>query len=223
MSKPIIAVDGPAASGKGSLARKLAEYLDFAYMDTGVLYRAVGFEVLDDGLSVKDKRDCINAAQTLVKKLKNSPDTSKILSNPRLRDDDIGNAASKVAAIPEVREALNSLQRNFAESPGQQYKGAILDGRDIGTIICPKADLKFFITCDVEIRAKRRLKELQSKGLSVTYSTVLEDMRERDVRDAHTLEAHEEDGYVTNILDTSHLSADEAFEAALKIIEGQTG
>ena len=106
MTKPIIAVDGPAASGKGTLARKLAEKLDFAYMDTGVLYRAVAFEVIDTGLSFKDKRDTIDAAQNLLKKLQNAPDPNKILSNPRLRDDDIGQGASKVAAIPEIRQIL---------------------------------------------------------------------------------------------------------------------
>jgi len=219
MSKPIIAVDGPAASGKGTMARKLASALDFAYMDTGILYRAVAFEVLDDGLSIKDKRDCMDAAQILVKKINNARDTSKILGNPRLRDDDIGQAASKVAAIPEVRERLNALQKDFAKTPGHQYKGAILDGRDIGTIICPNADLKFFVTCDIEVRAKRRLKELQSKGIQATYGTVLDDMRERDTRDSKRKDAPMTRAEDAILIDNSTLNAEETLEMVLNIVK----
>jgi len=178
MSKPVIAVDGPAASGKGTVARKLAEALNFAYMDTGILYRAVAFEVIDDGLSVKDKRDCMDAAKILIKKIKNSPNPSKITGNPRLRDDDIGQAASKVAAIGEVRETLNDLQRQFA---------------------------------------KRRLKELQSKGIAATYGTVLDDMRERDSRDAQRKDAPMTRAKDAIIIDNSDLNADETLEMALKI------
>lgn len=218
----IIAIDGPAASGKGTLAKRLAAHFNLAFMDTGKLYRAVAFEVVSGGLSIKDKKDVIDAAQILARKIKQNG-VDQVLSNDTLREDKIGLAASKAAAMKEVRAILLDIQRDFAKGPHNNKEGAVLDGRDIGTVICPNADIKLFVTADLTIRAQRRLKELQSKGLSVTYSTVLEDMRERDVRDAHTLEAHEEDGYVTNILDTSHLSADEAFEAALKIIEGQTG
>ena len=189
MSKPVIAVDGPAASGKGTLARKLAEHFDFAYMDTGILYRATAFEVIDSGLSIKDKRDAVEAAQTLMKKLQSAPDPNKILSNMRLRDDDIGQAASKIAAFQEVREVLNDMQRSFAKNPGQHAKGAILDGRDIGTVICPNADVKLFVTAKIETRAKRRLKDLQSKGLIANYSDVLDDMRERDSRDMQRKDA----------------------------------
>ena len=215
--KYIIAVDGPAASGKGTVARKLAEALHFAYMDTGILYRAVAFEVIDTGLSIKDKRDCIDAAHTLVKKIKNSPNPCKIMGNPRLRDDDIGQAASKVAAIPQVREALNDLQKNFAKNPGAAVNGAILDGRDIGTVICPSADLKLFITAKIEIRAKRRLKDLQNQGINVTYTTVLDDMRERDSRDAQRDSAPMTRAKDAIIIDNSDLNADETLEMALKI------
>jgi len=126
MSKPIIAVDGPAASGKGTVARKLAEALNFAYMDTGILYRGVALEILDNGLSIKDKRDAHDAAQIMVQKIMTTTDPNKTLSNPRLRDDDIGQAASKIATIPEVRETLNNLQRQFAKNPGNDVSGAII-------------------------------------------------------------------------------------------------
>ena len=219
MSKPVIAVDGPAASGKGSLARKLAENLNFAYMDTGILYRGTAFEVLDSGLSIKDKRDCIDAAQNLIKKIQNSPNPNKILGNPRLRDDDIGQAASITAAIPEVRKTLNDLQKNFTKNPGHGVEGAILDGRDIGTVICPDADVKLFVTAKIEIRAKRRLKDLQSKGIAATYGTVLDDMRERDSRDAQRSEAPLARAKDAVIIDNSDLNAEETLEMALKIIK----
>ena len=213
----VIAVDGPAASGKGTMARKLAGALDFAYMDTGALYRGVAFEVIDSGLSVKDKRDAKDAAQNLLKKINAAPDPSKILGNPRLKDDDIGQAASIVAALPEVRQTLKELQQNFAQNPGKQYKGAILDGRDIGTVICPDADLKLFVTAETEIRAQRRLKELQSKGIAAKYGTVLDDMRERDARDAGRKDAPMTQAEDAVIIDNSDLSADETLETALKI------
>lgn len=215
----IIAIDGPAASGKGTLAKRLAGHLNLAFMDTGKLYRATAYEVLHEGLSIEDKRDAVSAAHLLEKKIK-AKGVEAVLNNTTLREDRIGVAASKVAAIPEVRKALLDIQVNFAKGVHPGKDGAVLDGRDVGTVICPSADVKLFVTADLDIRAQRRLKELQSKGLSVTYSTVLEDMRDRDNRDAHTLKAHEAPGYVTNVLDTSHLDADQAFEAALKIIKG---
>ena len=216
----IIAIDGPAASGKGTLARKLAQHLNYPYMDTGKLYRATAFELLDEGLSTKDKKDAIRAAKTLSQKIKNYG-VEKVLNNTTLKEDRIGTAASQVAAIPEVRAALLDIQKNFAGSPEAIVNGAILDGRDVGTVICPDADVKLFITAELGVRAERRRKELQSKGLSVTYSTVLEDMRARDARDAHTLNAHEAAGYSTNIVDTTLMTPDEAFDAALKIIKAK--
>ena len=217
MPKPVIAVDGPAASGKGSLARKLAKTLNFAYMDTGILYRAVAFEVLDDGLSIKDKRDVIDCAKNFVKKLKNPLSNKKLLENPRLRDDDIGSAASKVAVLTDLRKILNDLQRDFALNPPTPAKGAILDGRDIGTIICPDAQLKFFVTADVEIRSRRRLKELHLNGIDVSYSTVLDDMRERDKRDSERADAPMTRAEDAVIIDNSDLNAEETLEMALNI------
>lgn len=216
----IIAIDGPAASGKGTLARKLAEHLGYAYMDTGKLYRAAAFELLNEGFSTRDKIDAIKSARRLSQKIKDHG-APYVLDNMTLREDHIGTEASKIAAIPEVRAALLDIQREFIRSPQALASGAILDGRDIGTIIAPRADVKLFVTADVEIRAERRLKELQSKGLSGTYSTVLDDMRDRDNRDAHTLKAHEAPGYRTTVLDTTDLDADQAFEAALEIIRSQ--
>ena len=217
MTKPIIAVDGPAASGKGTMARKLAQKLDFAYMDTGILYRGVAFEIIDTGLSIKDKRDAIDAAQNLIKKIKNT-DPNKVLGNQRLRDDDIGQAASIIAVIPEVREILNDLQKDFAQNPGIHAEGAVLDGRDIGTVICPDADIKFFVTAKTEVRAKRRLKELHSKRIAATYGDVLDDMLERDSRDAQRKSAPLAQAKDAIVIDNSDLNAEETLEMALKIV-----
>ena len=217
MTKPIIAVDGPAASGKGTMARKLAQKLDFAYMDTGILYRGVAFEIIDTGLSIKDKRDAIDAAQNLIKKIKNT-DPNKVLGNPRLRDDDIGQAASIIAVIPEVREILNDLQKDFAQNPEIHAEGAVLDGRDIGTVICPDADIKFFVTAQTEVRAKRRLKELHSKRIAATYGDVLDDMLERDSRDAQRKSAPLAQAKDAIVIDNSDLNAEETLEMALKIV-----
>ena len=208
----IIAIDGPAASGKGTLARALAENLNFAHMDTGALYRAVGYEVLQSGGSPSDENDALAACASLAKKITN-PET---LSNPDLRTDDSGNAASQVAVIQSVRDALLQMQRDFAQSPGKSYKGAVLDGRDIGTIVCPQAQIKLYVTANMEIRAERRMKELQSKGIPVTYEAVLEDMRARDARDTGRKAAPLKPAEDAIIIDTSDLSQDEALAKALE-------
>ncbi len=209
----IIAIDGPAASGKGTLARALADALDFAYMDTGALYRAVGFEVLFAGGNPESESDALHGCNILSQKL-NSDDT--ILSNPDLRNDKIGNAASKVAAIQSVRDALLDIQRNFAKNPAIGKAGAILDGRDIGTVVCPRASLKLYITANMEIRAKRRMKELQSKGFGVTYKAVLEDMRVRDARDKGRKAAPLMPSGDAIVIDTSDLSQGQMLEKALE-------
>ncbi len=213
----VIAIDGPAASGKGTLARKLADALGFAHMDTGALYRAVAFEVLSTGLSIKDKKDARDAAQILVKKIGRTGNPAEILGKPSLREDKIGQAASIVAAMPEVREVLLKLQRDFAKNPGGPYKGAVLDGRDVGTVICPQAHVKFYITAKTEIRAERRLKELQSKGIAATYSTVLSDMLERDARDSGRDAAPMKPATDAVMIDSSDLNADALLDKALKI------
>ena len=147
MKKPIIAIDGPAASGKGTVSRRLAEHLNFAHMDTGALYRAVGYIALQNNDDPSDETCAIAAAQQLANTF-----TPTMLDNPELRTDTTGQAASKVAAHQPVRDALLKLQRDFAANPGDAYEGAVLDGRDIGTVICPDEPVKLFITSDIEIR-----------------------------------------------------------------------
>ena len=210
MTSPVIAIDGPAASGKGTLARALAEKLNFAYLDTGMLYRMVGHTVLERGQDPADKTAATEAAEFLRDYF--SPD---LLGNPALREDDAGQAASKIATIPQVREALLELQKNFAKNPPKPYQGAILDGRDIGTVICPDAPLKLYITASAEIRAERRLKELQSKGLAVTYEAVLKDMRERDARDADRKTAPMKPAGDAIVIESSALDAGQMLEKAV--------
>lgn len=208
----IIAIDGPAASGKGTLSRALADALHFAHMDTGALYRAVGYEVLKANGEAQDEADALAACAVLKGKI-SDPNT---LNNPDLRTEIIGTAASKVAAIQPVRDFLLDLQRDFAHAPGQAYKGAVLDGRDIGTVICPEAPLKLFITANDDVRAKRRMKELQSKGLDVTYKAVLEDMRARDARDSARKAAPLQAADDAVIIDSSEKTAADVLEIALK-------
>lgn len=217
MPKPVIAIDGPAASGKGTLGLRLADALNYAYMDTGALYRAVAFQVITSGLSPRDRNDARDAAQILLKKIERSVSPNDILGDSALRDDEIGQAASIVAAYGDVREILKDIQRRFAKNPGARVNGAILDGRDIGTVICPDADLKFFITADDGVRAKRRLKELQSKGITVTYGDVLEDLRARDARDASRKDAPMVAADDAITIDTSDLDADESFKKVFEI------
>ncbi len=218
VNSPIIAIDGPAASGKGTLSKAIAKALNYAHMDTGALYRAVGFEVLQNGGTPEDPMQAIKAAQTLMDKIAKASSPKEILGNPILREDKTASAASKVAAIQEVRDILINLQHNFAQSPGNAYEGAVLDGRDIGTVVFPKADVKLFVTATTEIRAQRRLKELQSKGIPVTSEAVLKDMRERDQRDARRSVAPLKPASDAFILDTSKLGPDEMLEQALAAI-----
>lgn len=209
----LLAVDGPAASGKGTLARRLAAALDLAYLDTGLLYRAVGVAVLDRGFDPSDPAAAEAAARAL------SPGA---LDDAGLRGDAAAVAASKVAAIPAVRAALLAFQRDFARHPPGGARGAILDGRDIGTVVCPDADAKLFVTASLEKRAERRLKELQERGVETIHERVLQDMKDRDARDSQRSVAPlvpAEDAFV---LDTTSLDADAAFAAALGHISSRT-
>lgn len=213
----IIAIDGPAAAGKGTLAQNLAKHFSYAFLDTGRLYRAVGYAVLQAGADPSDEAAAAKQARAFDPKSIN-----QILSNPALRDEATGNAASKVAAIPAVREALLQLQRDFAEHPffedGTPAKGAVLDGRDIGTVVCPSADVKFFVTASAEVRADRRFKELQEAGKPADYDKILADIKERDERDSNRATAPLKPAADAYILDTSHLNAVQAFQAALDYI-----
>lgn len=212
----IIAIDGPAASGKGTLARNLAARLNYAYLDTGALYRAVAKKVLEADADPSDPQAAEKAATGLQQNL-----TSQTLADPAIRTDEVGVAAAKVADIPGVRKALLKLQQDFAKNPPEPYKGAILDGRDIGTVICPQAHVKLYVTADLAARAARRTKELQSRGIPATDGAVLEDMRARDARDEGRKAAPLKPADDAVILDTTRLSESEVLAKALEIIEGR--
>jgi len=202
----IIAVDGPVAAGKGTLARRLAVALDCAYLDTGSIYRAVAAKVLAAGGDPDDSKTATAAALAL---------QPIDLMRDDLRLETVSQAASKVAAIPAVRAALLDFQRRFAETPPDGLKGAVLDGRDIGTVVCPDANVKFFLTASVEARAARRHKELIERGEQSIYARVLQDLRERDARDSGRATAPLRAAEDAVRLDTSAMDADEAFEVAM--------
>ncbi|MDZ4740932.1 MAG: (d)CMP kinase [Alphaproteobacteria bacterium] len=205
---PVIAIDGPAASGKGTLARRIAATMGFAHLDTGTLYRVVGLAVLKAG------RDPNNAyaATAAVKALDLS-----LLEDRALRSAETGVAASQVGANPAVREALLEFQRNFAaHPPGGQ--GAVLDGRDIGTVICPSATVKLFVTATPEIRARRRYMELFSQGSARTEAEVLADILSRDHRDMSRPVAPLAQASDAHLLDTTQLDIEAAVALALEIV-----
>jgi len=210
----IIAIDGPAAAGKGTLARALAERLNLAYLDTGLLYRATGMAVLRAGGDPADPGAAEAAARAL---------TAEDLDNPDLRGEDAGGAASKVAAVPAVRAALLDFQRAFAASPPSGRDGAVLDGRDIGTVVCPDAKYKLFVTASVETRAHRRFLELRDKGVDVIESRVLHDMVDRDARDSSRSVAPLVPAADAFVLDTSALTVTDALAAALAYVRGRQG
>lgn len=206
----VIAIDGPAASGKGTLARRIAVHLGFAHLDTGRLYRAVARRVIAEGADPDDAAAAVAAAKTI---------RPEELDDPALGDDAVGAAASRVAAIVAVREALLQYQRDFARKPPAGESGAVLDGRDIGTVICPDADIKLFVTAEVSIRAQRRHKELLTRGENSIYARVLQDMKERDARDTNRAVAPLQPADDAWKLDTSAMTADKAFAAAIDRIE----
>lgn len=201
----IIAIDGPAASGKGTLARRLAAHFNLGYLDTGALYRAVARDVRRAGGKLDDARTAAAAARVL---------DAATLADPGLRDPGVGEAASIVARHAAVRAALLEFQRDFA----RQEPGAVLDGRDIGTVVLPDAHVKIFVVADTEVRAKRRYLELVDRGEDVTADGVLEVIRRRDERDASRDAAPMKPAADARVLDTTFLDADAAFTAALAII-----
>jgi cytidylate kinase len=202
----IIAIDGPAASGKGTIARQIASVYGLHHLDTGILYRAVAKAVLDAGHSPDDAAQAIAAAIAL------DPAT---FDEAALKAQRITEAASVVAAIPEVREALMNYQRKFATRP----PGAVLDGRDIGTVIAPGADVKLFVVASAEVRAARRALELAARDEPVDEKEVLADLLRRDERDSRRTAAPLKAAPDAHLLDTTHLSIDAAFRAAVDIIE----
>ena len=206
----LIAIDGPAAAGKGTLARRLADHFGLALLDTGLLYRAVGMNVVRAG---GDANDAALAAET-ARALK-----PEDLEADDLRVDAAADAASRVSAVPDVRAALLEFQRSFAANPPGGASGAVLDGRDIGTVVCPEATAKLFVTASTEVRAKRRYLELRERGLDAIHGRVLADMKERDARDSERAVSPLEPAKDAFLLDTSDLDADQAFAAALDFIE----
>jgi cytidylate kinase len=202
----IIAIDGPAASGKGTIARRIAQAYRLHHLDTGLLYRAVAKAVLDAGCPPDDAERAIEAAAAL---------DPKQFDETALKSQKITEAASVVAAIPQVRAALMNYQRAFAA----RAPGAVLDGRDIGTVIAPGADVKLFVVASPEVRAKRRVLELRSRGEAASEEEVLADLRRRDERDSRRTAAPLLQAPDAHLLDTTHLGIDAAFRAAVAVIE----
>ncbi|MEM6414932.1 MAG: (d)CMP kinase [Pseudomonadota bacterium] len=210
-NKPfVIALDGPAASGKGTLARALADIYDFEYLDTGILYRGVAWLMLDNGLLPKDEETAAATARGFsLDAIKDAP----------LRSREVGAAASVVAANKNVRAALLDFQRTFAVNPPNNSAGAILDGRDIGTVVCPDATVKFFVSASLEQRAKRRWLELKEDRPEIQLADVLADLKERDTRDASRADAPMIAADDAELIDTSDLAIDAVIAAARCIID----
>ena len=204
----LIAVDGPAAAGKGSLSLKLAEHFDFARLDTGLIYRAVAMKVLKTE-GPNSNKDAIKIAQLL---------SLNDLDTKDLRNEEVGITASKIATIPEVRNILLNFQRSFAANPPNNKLGAVLDGRDIGTVVCPNANVKLFITASPQVRAERRFKELQDRGEEAIRSAILRDIIDRDERDRMRLVSPLVPAQDAHILETSTLDLNAVFKVALNYI-----
>jgi len=206
VKKFVVAIDGPAAAGKGTISKAVAAHFGFAHLDTGLLYRAVGKKALDQGRGVLDDGVAVLVAQELA---------PADLEVDGLRGALVARAASKVAAVPDVRKALLEFQRRFATREG----GAVLDGRDIGTVICPDADVKLYVVAADETRAERRLKELIGRGEDTSFERVLADLRARDARDAARDSAPMRQADDAHLLDTTELTIDSAVDQATRIIE----
>lgn len=204
----IIAVDGPTASGKGTISRALAAHYGLPWLDTGLLYRAVGRQLALNGGNPDLEADAVAACAF--------PDS--LLDDPILRDEATGGLASRVSVHPGVRAALNKRQVDFANQPG----GAVLDGRDIGTVIAPHADVKLFVTASAEIRAERRFKEMQGRDASVEYETILADIRARDKRDSERADAPLIPAEDAHLLDTGNLTIGAAVQRAIALVDAKT-
>ena len=202
----IIAVDGPAASGKGTLGRRLAAYYGLRHLDTGLIYRAVAKALLDAGHALDDVEQAVNAAKSL--------DPGKF-DEIELKRHAVAEAASVISAIPQLRAALLAFQHEF----GRPAPGAVLDGRDIGTVVFPDAEVKIFLTASAEARARRRAAELEQTGEAMTFADVLADIRRRDERDTKRATAPLKPALDAHLLDTTHLDIDAAFRAAIDIVD----
>ena len=202
----IIAIDGPAASGKGTLAKRLAAHYGFRHLDTGLIYRAVAYALMNAGMDLNDEALAVKAAMGL------DPET---FENPALKSQQVGTAASVVSAIPRVREVLVEFQRRFASEP----PGAVLDGRDIGTVICPEAEVKIFVVADPEIRAHRRTLEARGRGEEADEAAILADILARDQRDQNRAVAPLKPAKDAYLLDNSNLDIEGGVRAAIDIVE----
>jgi cytidylate kinase len=205
----IVAIDGPSAAGKGTLSRRLAATLGYHHLDTGLLYRAVGARLLAEGVDPADAEAAARAAHVL---------GPADIAREGLREENVGRAASVVAANPAVRAALVEFQRRFAAQP----PGAVLDGRDIGTVICPGAEVKLYVVASAEVRARRRHDELRGRGEPATYAAVFRDLQERDARDQARGTAPAKPAEDAIVLDTTDLTADEVFAQAIGIVRSRS-
>ena len=205
-----IAIDGPAASGKGTLARRLADYYHLPHLDTGLTYRAVGYALLIHGLPL----DNVSAAETAARQV-----DLKKLDREALSAHEAGEAASKVAVFPGVRKILVDKQRAFARQPG----GAVLDGRDIGTVVCPGADVKLYVTASAQVRAERRLRDIEARGGHADLAEILADIVRRDERDMGRADSPLRPAADAHLLDTSEMSIEAAFQAARTLIDKVLG
>lgn len=216
----IITIDGPAAAGKGTLASALAERYHLAYFDTGMLYRAVGLDMILQGYSPEDEEKAEKIAQSLT-----FGKMIKLSEHPDFRSQIGGDAASKVSALPKVRSALLKMQQDFSLNPvfadGTPANGVVYDGRDTGTVVCPQADIKFFVVASPEVRARRRYKEFAAKGINISYEQVLADLLARDKRDSERSTAPLKPAPDAILLDTSGMSIQQEIDSAIKIIESR--
>ena len=214
----IITIDGPASAGKGTLADKLSRKYGMAYFDTGMVYRAVGLQMVLDGQPLDDETTAEKVAQALT-----FPKMIELSHHQDFRSDIGGRSASVVAAMPSVRRALLKMQQDFALNPvfadGSKANGAIYDGRDTGTVVCPDADIKLFVAASPEVRAERRYKEFLQKGLNKTYEEVLAQIKERDERDSNRSAAPLKPAADAVIFDTSEYNAEQVFEKVCSLID----
>ncbi len=214
----IITIDGPAAAGKGTLANNLSQKYDYAYFDTGMVYRAVGLEMHLLGKNLEDENAALEVAQNLT-----FEQMQELAKHPDFRSALGGKNASIVSAYPKVRAALLKMQQDFAQNPvfadGRPAKGVIYDGRDTGTVVCPQADIKFFITASPEVRAERRYKEFLQKGIAADYNEVLADVKARDARDSNRAAAPMKPAADAIIFDTSKLNIQEVTKKACEVID----
>ncbi|MCB1538922.1 MAG: (d)CMP kinase [Rhodospirillales bacterium] len=213
---PVITIDGPSASGKGTLARALAKRLNFYYLDTGAIYRALALDLLARGIDPDDADSCAAEARRFAPLFR-----PEMTETPDIRTDTVAQASSKSSRHPGVRAALLDLQRDLAHNPPAPFKGAVLDGRDTGTVVCPDAPLKLFLTANPAERAVRRTKELLSRGIPTTYEAVLQDLESRDARDSSRDVAPLRPAEDAAAVDTTDMDADAALDHVLSLVRAR--